>query len=87
MLCKDVHWCSIENWYPEFNKLTFKTIILPIPNEVLNYLKSDNSLILPKECCEDQDLEVDEPLPSSGGEDEDENQEQARVSHVQFTQL
>ena len=53
MLCEDVAWCSIDNWYHSFKKCTFKTIILPIPNEVLDYLKSDGSLILPKECNED----------------------------------
>jgi len=40
-----------------FKKVTFKTVILPIPNEVLDYLKSDGTLILPKECNEDTDEE------------------------------
>ena len=57
MICEDVIWCSIENWYHMFKKVTFKTVILPIPNEVLDYLKSDGTLILPKECNEDTDEE------------------------------
>merc|ERR1712004_835481 len=62
--CSDVKWCSIENWYAKFRKVTFKTIILTIPNEVIDYLRSDGSLILPKECNaeesdEDEVLEPD----------------------------
>jgi len=37
--CSDVKWCSIENWYAKFRKVTFKTIILAIPNEVIDYLR------------------------------------------------
>ena len=48
MLSKEVKWCSIDNWYAKFKKVTFKTLILPIPNDVLEYLRSDGSLILPK---------------------------------------
>ena len=53
MLIKEVEWCSIDHWYPLFKKVTFKTIILPLPNEVLEYLRSDGSLILPQECTEE----------------------------------
>ena len=49
----EVLWCSIDQWYPLFKKFTHKTVILAIPNDVLDYLKSDGSLILPKECHED----------------------------------
>lgn len=61
MLTKEVLWCSIDQWYPLFKKITFKTVILPIPNEVLDYLKSDGSLILPKECdSNDEDTEPED---------------------------
>lgn len=74
MLTKEVLWCSIDNWYPLFKKVTFKTVILPIPNEVLDYLKSDGSLILPKE-CDDQDS------------DEEDNESQSQPSFPEFNQL
>ena len=69
MLTSEVLWCSIDNWYPIFKKVTHKTIVLPLPNEVLNYLKSDGSVILPKECDDDsndqsettEDNETDAP--------------------------
>lgn len=64
MLSKEVLWCSIDNWYSMFKKVTFKSVILPIPNEVLEYLRSDGHLILPKECGNDD----------TDSEDEDENE-------------
>lgn len=72
--CSDVKWCSIENWYEKFRKVTFKTRILPIPNEVIDYLRSDGSLILPKECNAEESDEV---------EDEDDN-ENAQPSFPDF---
>ncbi len=50
MLVKDVDACSFDRWYQQFKKVTFKSVILPFPNEVLDYLRSDGSLVLPKEC-------------------------------------
>ena len=64
MLSKEVLWCSVGNWYSMFKKVTFKSVILPIPNDVLEYLRSDGHLILPKECGNDD----------TDSEDEDENE-------------
>lgn len=41
--------CSYQNWYEVFRKNSIKSFVLPIPNEVLSYLKQD-FFILPKEC-------------------------------------
>ena len=60
MLSKEVSWCSIDNWYHMFKKFTFKSVILPIPNDVLEYLKSDGPLILPKECEKDEESDSDD---------------------------
>ena len=46
MLVKDVEACSFANWYDKFKKVTFKSIIVPIPPEVLTYLRSDGTLVL-----------------------------------------
>ena len=70
MLIKEVEWCSIDQWYPLFKKVTFKTIILPLPNEVLEYLRSDGSLILPQECTEDENTEDEIESENDGGETE-----------------
>ena len=40
--------CSFEKWYSLFKHLTFRSEILPIPDQVVNYLKSDSTIILPK---------------------------------------
>jgi len=50
MLVKDVLACSLPSWYPQFEKVTVQTEILPLPDQVLNYLLEDGGLILPKEC-------------------------------------
>lgn len=41
--------CSYQNWYEDFRKNAIKSFVLPIPNEVLSYLKQD-LFVLPKEC-------------------------------------
>lgn len=33
--------CMISNWYPSFQRATFKTVILPLPKSVLDWLVSD----------------------------------------------
>lgn len=33
--------CMISNWYPRFAKVSFKTVILPLPQPVLDWLVSD----------------------------------------------
>ena len=57
MKVSDVNACSFEQWYPLFSKVTIESEILPIPSEVLSYLRSDASLILPKE-CDEEDLSL-----------------------------
>lgn len=42
--------CSYHNWYEDFRKNSIKSFVLPIPTEVLSYLKQD-LFILPKECA------------------------------------
>ncbi len=45
MLLKDVESCSFSNWFEKFKKVTFKSAVIPIPPEILNYLRSDDSLV------------------------------------------
>lgn len=33
--------CMISSWYPNFQRTTFKTVILPLPQPVLDWLVSD----------------------------------------------
>ncbi|XP_058820477.1 cell division cycle protein 123 homolog [Topomyia yanbarensis] len=42
--------CMLVNWYEQFEKNTIKAQIIPIPVDVLKYLRQD-MVILPKECA------------------------------------
>jgi len=41
--------CSIGSWYNDFKKISIKTQLVPIPADVLKYLRAD-MIMLPKEC-------------------------------------
>lgn len=41
--------CMLVNWYDQFKKNTIKSYIIPIPEDVIIYLRQD-LVILPKEC-------------------------------------
>lgn len=45
MLVDEINACSFDKWYPQFETVTFKSRIIQIPEEVLNYLISDESLV------------------------------------------
>jgi len=40
--------CSFANWYEKFKHITFRSEIIPLDNNVLAYLRSDSTIILPK---------------------------------------
>ena len=50
MRVEEVMRCSLPAWYPMFEKVTFPTVCLPLPADVLEYLREDGSLVLPVEC-------------------------------------
>lgn len=45
----DLANCSYHNWYETFRKHCIKSVVIPIPPNVLKYLR-DEFFILPKEC-------------------------------------
>lgn len=47
--CIDLRTCAYFNWCEKFSKITVKFDIIPIPKDVVEYLK-DEIIILPKEC-------------------------------------
>ena len=69
MRSEEILACSFPKWYSNFSKSTIKSIILPIPGDVLAWLKSSDTLRLPKEC--DQELKS-EPAPEDDNSHEDE---------------
>lgn len=38
---KDILNCMVQNWYPIFEKVTFKSHIVPLPEEFIEYLQED----------------------------------------------
>jgi len=48
MLKEQILNCSFEKWYGLFKHLTFKSEIIPLSDQVIAYLKSDSTIILPK---------------------------------------
>lgn len=47
--CLELRSCSFASWYAKFAKITFKSIRIPIPANVLEYIL-DDVFVLPKEC-------------------------------------
>ena len=54
MRVEEIEACSFEKWYPEFSKVTFESQIVPLPQTVLEYLRSDGGIVLPIECDNDK---------------------------------
>lgn len=67
MRCEEVLACSFPSWYSVFSKSTVKSVILPIPEDVLQWLKSSDTLRLPSEC--DEELKTDSSQGASKDED------------------
>uniref|UniRef100_A0A1B0D129 Uncharacterized protein n=1 Tax=Phlebotomus papatasi TaxID=29031 RepID=A0A1B0D129_PHLPP len=64
--------CSFNNWYSQFEKITIKSFIVPIPNHVLDYLR-DDMIIMPRECLDPTE------------DDDDASEEEIRVSFPEFS--
>ncbi|XP_031638096.1 cell division cycle protein 123 homolog, partial [Contarinia nasturtii] len=52
--CVDLRACAYTNWYKKFRKITFESICIPLPKEIVQYLL-DEIIILPKECYSNDD--------------------------------
>ncbi|RNA08611.1 cell division cycle 123-like protein [Brachionus plicatilis] len=49
--------CSFDKWYHLFENITIKSEIIPIPKNVLDYLRINSTIILPKSCQIEMDTE------------------------------
>jgi hypothetical protein len=47
--------CSFDRWYPLFKNLTIKSEIIELDDDIISYLSSDATIILPKKCQEELD--------------------------------
>lgn len=46
--CKDVDNCSFDSWYPKFKSHTFKSKILPLSQDFVDYLNAEG-IYLPED--------------------------------------
>jgi len=90
MKAEEVLQCSLPDWYPHFEKVTFPTICIPLPREVLDYLREDGQLVLPIECngeSHDGKEEDYEEFGDTDWKDEEESQEEnEQKSFPEFSQ-
>lgn len=62
MILQPLTACAHGSWYPEFEKISIRSIQIPIPDEVQQYLL-DDPIILPREC--DACLPTSQSVPFS----------------------
>lgn len=62
--CDDLRACAFNNWSEKFSKISIESITIPIPNDIVKYLK-DEIIILPKECYDNE--------PENNYDEEDDN--------------
>lgn len=43
----DVNACALPSWYPSFEDVTIRSVILPLSASVVSYLRSGSTLLLP----------------------------------------
>jgi hypothetical protein len=48
MKVEEVLACSFPAWYPQFEKVSFRSRTLALPGELLDYLRDNERLVLPK---------------------------------------
>lgn len=46
--CQDIDNCSFSNWYPRFKSHTFKSKIIPLTDEFVDYLNAEG-IYLPED--------------------------------------
>jgi len=81
--------CSLPTWYSQFKKVTFPTICLSLPEDVLNYLREDGQLVLPKECNKDSYDGKEDDYEEFGDvdwNDNDSQEENEQKSFPEFSQ-
>ncbi len=52
---EDVIGCEFQNWFPAFQKLTFKSKVLPLPEELVTYFRTDGLGDIPQHVTRDDD--------------------------------
>lgn len=75
----DLNECSYINWHKTFDKITPRSICVPLPSDILDYLL-DEMIILPKECYEKQQNTVEASTSSKTFDSSDDGNDDPEVS-------
>ena len=62
--------CMFSMWYPAFRDVTFESRVLDLPSDVLDYLMSDGTLVLPSETSTHATLESSNRATSTTDDDD-----------------
>lgn len=88
--CIDLRACSYINWYNIFHKISLRSVCVPVPDEIVNYLL-DEIIILPKECnAREQSASATatsysgEPSSFDAGDDDDDDSTETEVLQSVF---
>ena len=71
----DVLECSLPKWFETFEKITFPTVCIPLTCDVLEYLRENGSLVLPRECNKESYDGTEEDYEDFGDVDWNDNDE------------
>merc|ERR1712178_481637 len=76
--CNDVISCDTHVWYDVLKKYTNQQVHIKIPDKIIEYLKSDGTVVLP----EYADMKIKRKLPSEdswASDDEEENENNSNL--------
>lgn len=78
--CVDLRACAYTNWCKKFRKITFDSVCIPLPDEIVKYLL-DEIIILPKECYSNDDAKAfgNENENDANTEDVDDEDEEDEI--------
>ena len=87
MKIEEVLQCALPNWYERFEKVTFPTVVVPIPGDVLEYLKDNGSLVLPMECNRESYDGTEEDYDDFGDVDWNDHSEERESDQKSFPEF
>ena len=87
MIVNEVLECSMPKWCQNFEKVTFTTVCIPLPPDVLSYLRENGSLVLPVECNKESYDGTEEDYDDFGDIDWNEQGDQKESEQRSFPEF
>ncbi|KXS17789.1 D123-domain-containing protein [Gonapodya prolifera JEL478] len=72
--------CALPSWLPKFSRSTFKTIVIELPDDFVEFLKADGIVLPSPVPRSSQLLEVESDADDDTAVEEDEDEQAARTS-------